>query len=209
MELIVMSTKKKVRNKENTIKNIYGAFFKLVLEEGFHKASTNKIAKEAGISIGTLYHHFPEGKKEIIRKYFEISVEITFDFEEFKKFNMSNMTNIFRGFVSNVLRNHRKNKAYNIAFRSAILSDIKLAKSHKERVIEISTSLTMKLQESSDFFKSIDQKRLIRSFILIYNIVNAMVYHHIVFMDLFQKDEDFIDYLSNLLTYTIKYSQEH
>ena len=40
-----MSTKKKVRNKENTIKKIYGAFFKLVLEEGFHKASTNKIAK--------------------------------------------------------------------------------------------------------------------------------------------------------------------
>lgn len=204
-----MSTKKKVRNKENTIKKIYGAFFKLVLEEGFHKASTNKIAKEAGISIGTLYHHFPDGKKGIIRKYFENSVDITFDFEEFKNFNMSNMTNIFRGFVSNVLRNHRKNKAYNIAFRSAILSDIKLAKSHKERVTEISTTLTMKLQESSDFFKSIDQKRLIRSFILIYNIVNAMVYHHIVFMDLFQKDEDFIDYLSNLLTYTIKYLQEH
>ena len=204
-----MSTKKKVRNKENTIKKIYGAFFKLVLEEGFHKASTNKIAKEAGISIGTLYHHFPNGKKGIIRKYFENSVDITFDFEEFKNFNMSNMTNIFRGFVSNVLRNHRKNKAYNIAFRSAILSDIKLAKSHEERVTEISTTLTMKLQESSDFFKSIDQKRLIRSFILIYNIVNAMVYHHIVFMDLFQKDEDFIDYLSNLLTYTIKYLHEH
>ncbi|NVM19558.1 MAG: TetR/AcrR family transcriptional regulator [Candidatus Lokiarchaeota archaeon] len=204
-----MSIKKKARNKETTIKKIYDTFFKLVLEEGFHKASTNKIAKEAKISIGTLYHHFPNGKKGIIRKYFEDSVETSFEFEEFKKFNMSNMTNIFRGFVSNVLRNHRKNKAYNIAFRSAILSDIKLANSHKERVIQISTTLTMKLQESSDFFKSIDQKRLIRSFILIYNIVNAMVHNHIVFMDLFQKDEDFIDYLSNLLTYTIKYLQEH
>ena len=204
-----MSIKKKVRNKEETIKKIYEAFFKLVLEEGFHKASTNKIAKEAGISIGTLYHHFPEGKKEIIRKYFDKSVEITFDIEEFKKFNMSDMTNIFRGFVLNVLRNHRENKAYNIAFRSAILSDINLSKSHKERVIEISTTLAVNLQESSDFFKSIDKKRLIRTFTLVYNIVNAMVYHHIVFMDLFQKDEDFIDYLSNLLTFTIKYLQEN
>lgn len=204
-----MSIKKKVRNKEETIKKIYEAFFKLVLEEGFHKASTNKIAKEAGISIGTLYHHFPEGKKEIIRKYFDKSVEITFDIEEFKKFNMSDITNIFRGFVLNVLRNHRENKAYNIAFRSAILSDINLSKSHKERVIEISTTLAVNLQESSDFFKSIDKKRLIRTFTLVYNIVNAMVYHHIVFMDLFQKDEDFIDYLSNLLTFTIKYLQEN
>ena len=209
MECIVMSIKKKVRNKEETIKKIYEAFFKLVLEEGFHKASTNKIAKEAEISIGTLYHHFPEGKKEIIRKYFDKSVEITFDIEEFKKFNMSDMTNIFRGFVLNVLRNHRENKAYNIAFRSAILSDINLSKSHKERVIEISTTLAVNLQESSDFFKSIDKKRLIRTFTLVYNIVNAMVYHHIVFMDLFQKDEDFIDYLSNLLTFTIKYLHEN
>lgn len=203
-----MATKKTVRNKDKTIKKIYDAFFKLVLEEGFHKTSTNKIAREAEISIGTLYHHFPEGKKELISKYFENSVETTFEFEEFKKFNISNMTDLFRGFVLNVLKNHRENKGYNIAFRSAILSDTHLAKSHKERVIEISTTLTLKLQESSDFFKSIDKKRLIRTFILVYNIVNAMVYHHIVFMDLFQTDEDFIDYLSNLLTFTIKYLQE-
>jgi len=203
-----MSSKKKVRNKEKTIERIYETFFKLVLEEGFHKASTNKIAKEAGISIGTLYHHFPKGKKGIIRKYFDNSVETAFDLEEFKKFNMSEITNIFRGFVSNVLRNHKENKAYNLAFRSAILSDANLAKSHKERVVGISTTLAENLQESSEFFKSIEKKRIIRSFILVYNIVNAMVYHHIVFMDLFQKDEDFIDYLSNVLTYTIKYLQK-
>ncbi|GAH28007.1 unnamed protein product [marine sediment metagenome] len=77
-----MSIKKKARNKEATIKKIYEIFFKLVLEEGFHKASTNKIAKEAKISIGTLYHHFPEGKKGIIRKYFENSVETSFNLEE-------------------------------------------------------------------------------------------------------------------------------
>ncbi|GAH03263.1 unnamed protein product [marine sediment metagenome] len=122
-----MSIKKKARNKEATIKKIYNTFFKLVLEEGFHKASTNKIAKEAKISIGTLYHHFPDGKKGIIRKYFENSVETSFELEEFKKFNMSNIPSVFRGFVSNVLKNHKENKAYNLAFRSAILSDENLA----------------------------------------------------------------------------------
>ena len=63
-----MSNSKKSRNKEDTIKNIYGCFFNLVLEIGYHKASTNKIAKAANISVGTLYHHFPEGKKDIMRK---------------------------------------------------------------------------------------------------------------------------------------------
>lgn len=204
-----MSIKKKTRNKEATIKKIYETFFKLVLEEGFHKASTNKIAKEAKISIGTLYHHFPEGKKGIIRKYFENSVETSFELEEFKKLNMSNITSVFREFVLNVLRNHKENKAYNIAFRSAILSDENLAQAHKERVIEISTGLVEKLQETSEFFKSREKKRLISSFIFIYNIINAIIYHHIVFMDLFQKDEDLIDYVSNLLAFTIKYLQKN
>ncbi len=204
-----MSIKKKARNKEATIKKIYETFFKLVLEEGFHKASTNKIAKEAKISIGTLYHHFPEGKKEIIREYFENSVETSFDFEEFKKFNMSNIASVFRQFTLNVLRNHKENKAYNVAFRSAILSDESLAQAHKERVVEISTEIVKELQETSEFFKSREKKRLIRSFVFIYNIINAIIYHHIVFMDLFQNDEDLIDYVSNLLAFTIKYLQKN
>jgi len=204
-----MSIKKKARNKEATIKKIYDIFFKLVLEEGFHKASTNKIAKEAKISIGTLYHHFPEGKKGIIRKYFENSVETSFNLEEFKKFNMSNIASVFRQFALNVLRNHKENKAYNIAFRSAILSDESLAQAHKERVVEISTGIVKELQETSEFFKSREKKRLIRSFVFIYNIINAIIYHHIVFMDLFQNDEDLIDYISNLLAFTIKYLQKN
>ncbi len=203
-----MSNKKKARNKEATIKKIYDVFFKLVLEEGFHKASTNKIAKEAKISIGTLYHHFPEGKKEIIRRYFENSVETSFDLEEFKKLNMSNISTVFRAFVSNILRNHKENKAYYIAFRSAILSDESLAQAHNERVVEISTGFVNELQETSEFFKSREKKRLIRSFIFIYNIINAIIYHHIVFMDLFQNDEDLVDYVSNLLGFTIKYLQK-
>ena len=202
-----MSITKKARNKEKTIKKIYETFFKLVLEKGYHKASTNKIAKEANISIGTLYHHFPEGKKGIIRKYFESSVETSFELDEFKKFNMSNIQTVFRGFVLNVLKNHRENKAYNIAFRAAILSDENLAQAHNERVTEISTGIVEELQKTSDFFKSREKKRLVRSFILIYNIVNAMIYHHLVFMDLFQKDEDLVDYISNLLAFTIKYLQ--
>ena len=204
-----MSIKKKARNKEATIKKIYEVFFKLVLEEGFHKASTNKIAKEAKISIGTLYHHFPEGKKEIIRKYFENSVETSFNLEEFKKFNMSNIASVFRQFVLNILRNHKENKAYNIAFRSAILSDESLAQAHKERVVEISTGIVKELQETSEFFKSREKQRLIRSFVFIYNIINAIIYHHIVFMDLFQNDEDLIDYVSNLLAFTINYLQKN
>lgn len=203
-----MLNTKKARSKEKTIQKIYDCFFKLVLEEGYHKASTNKIAKDAKISVGTLYHHFPEGKKDIIRRYFENSVETSFEFGEFEKFDLSNMGSIFKGFVSNVLRDHKENKAYYMAFRSAILSDESLAQAHKERVIDISTELANKLHEKSEFFKSIEKARLIRSFTFVYNIVNAVIYHHIVFMDLFEEDDDLLDYVSNLLAFTIGYLQK-
>ena len=203
-----MSNAKKPRSKEKTIEKIYDSFFKLVLEESYHKASTNKIAKKAKISIGTLYHHFPEGKKDIIRKYFEDSVETSFEVSEFEKFDMSNITSVFRGFVSNVLRNHKENKAYHIAFRSALLSDEILAQTHKQRVIKISNGLVDKLREKSELFKGIEKARLIRKFTFVYNIVNAIIYHHLVFMDLFEKDEDLVEYLSNLLAFTINYFQK-
>jgi AcrR family transcriptional regulator len=203
-----MSSKKKPRNKEKTVKKIYETFFKLVLEEGYHKTSTNKIAKEAGISIGTLYHHFPEGKKNIIRDYFEDSVEASFELEDFKKFDMTNIHLVFKGFVSNVLLNHKKNKAYHLAFRSALLSDEDLAAAHKERIYNISIEIVRALRETNDFFKSRTEERLIRSFVFIYNITNAIVYHHIAFMNLFEKDEGLIDYLSNLLAFTIGYLQK-
>lgn len=203
-----MSNAKKPRSKEKTIEKIYDSFFKLVLEESYHKASTNKIAKKAKISIGTLYHHFPEGKKDIIRKYFENSVETSFELEEFEKFDMSNMPSVFRGFVSNVLRNHSENKAYHMAFRSALLSDESLAQAHKQRVIKISSELVDRLKEISEIFRGIEKERLIRSFVFVYNIVNAIIYHHFVFMDLFENDEDLIDYISNLLAFTINYFQK-
>ncbi|NVM35048.1 MAG: TetR/AcrR family transcriptional regulator [Candidatus Lokiarchaeota archaeon] len=196
------------RNKAEKIEGIYKVFFDLILEKGYAKTSTNKIAEVAEVSIGTIYRYFPQGKKDIIRKYFENSVETTFDLGEFEKFNKSNMASFFKGFVLNVLRNHKENKAYYIAFRSAILSDESLAQAHKERVIETSTRIANKMQEKSEFFKSREKVRLIRSFVFIYNIVNAIIYQHIVFMGLFEKDEDLIDYISNLLAFTISYLQK-
>ena len=38
----------------------------LIESEGYVNVSARTIAKVAGISVGTLYHHFPRGKMEIV-----------------------------------------------------------------------------------------------------------------------------------------------
>src|SRR5262249_40285335 len=44
---------------EETIAVLVEATERVVSRDGFHAATTNAIAKVAGVSIGTLYHYFP------------------------------------------------------------------------------------------------------------------------------------------------------
>ncbi|MHA2181430.1 MAG: TetR/AcrR family transcriptional regulator, partial [Promethearchaeota archaeon] len=48
----------------------------LIESKGYVNVSARTIAKKVGISVGTLYHHFPRGKMEIVmvigEKYSEI-----------------------------------------------------------------------------------------------------------------------------------------
>jgi len=200
----IMQEKKFTRNKQEKIDKIFDIFFDLVLKNGYDKTSTNNVAEASGLSIGTVYRYFPEGKKDIIRKYFEKSVETTMEIEDFKNLETNNIPSAFRGFISNLLRNHYANKGYNLAFRSAILSDPNLLDVHNKRVYDISKGFVKILRKSNEFFKSREELRLIRGFVFIYNLSNAIIYHHIFLMKFFEKDEDLIDYLSNLMFFTIQ-----
>jgi len=200
----IMQEKKFTRNKQEKIDKIFDIFFDLVLKNGYDKTSTNNVAEASGLSIGTVYRYFPGGKKDIIRKYFEKSVETTMEIEDFKNLETNNIPSAFRGFISNLLRNNYANKGYNLAFRSAILSDLNLLDAHNKRVFDISKGFVKILRKSNEFFKSREEERLIRGFVFIYNLSNAIMYHHIFFMKFFEKDEDLIYYLSNLMSFTIR-----
>lgn len=54
---------------------IFNAALKLFIKEGFHGTSTSKIANEAGISNGTLFHHFKTKEDLISRLYLRIKGE--------------------------------------------------------------------------------------------------------------------------------------
>jgi AcrR family transcriptional regulator len=43
-----------------TVEAILEATARILVEDGYAQASTNRIAKRAGVSIGSLYHYFPD-----------------------------------------------------------------------------------------------------------------------------------------------------
>lgn len=203
--IIIMSSKKFSRNKQEKINRIYDIFFKLVLKQGYHKTSTNHVAKSAKISIGTIYKYFPKGKEDIIRKYFEESMETFLDSQNLSNMNEENIRDFLNHFVLDLFKNHEENKGYNLAFRSAIQSDKILHNAHKEKIFIFFKDKVQKLRKTNEIFKDFSEKRLIDVFIFMYNLVNAILYHHLSVMELFDTDDKFVEYLSNLVAFSLKY----
>jgi AcrR family transcriptional regulator len=59
---------------KETVETIFQATAHILEQEGFDKASTNKIAEKAGISIGSLYQYFPS-KEAILAKMIDMFIE--------------------------------------------------------------------------------------------------------------------------------------
>jgi len=200
-----MSKKKFSRNKQEKIALIYKTFFNLILKQGYHKTSTNHLAKSAKISIGTIYKYFPKGKEDIVRKYFEESMETMLDREDLNKVNDVNMREFLRHFVSDLFKNHKENKGYNLAFRSAIQSDKTLHEAHKQKVYDLFKIRAQNLREINESFNIIPEESLIDVFVFAFNLINAVIFHHLSVMKLFDTDNELIEYLLNLLIYSLKY----
>lgn len=203
--IFIMSNKKFSRNKQEKINRIYDTFFKLILKQGYHKTSTNHVAKSAKISIGTIYKYFPKGKEDIIRKYFEESMETFLGSHDLKNINDENIRDFLNHFVLDLFKNHEKNKGYNLAFRSAIQSDKILLNAHKEKVFIFFEDTAQKLRKTNKNFNQIPEDKLVETFIFIYNLINAILYHHLSIMELFDRDDKLIEYLSNLVVFSLKY----
>ena len=203
--IIIMSIKKFSRNKQEKINLIYKTFFNLILKQGYHKTSTNHIAKSAKISIGTIYKYFPKGKKDIIRKYFENSMETMLDIEDLININNDNIRDFLNYFILELFKYHKEHKGYNLGFRSAIQSDKILYNAHKERIFNFFKDIAQKLRNKNKNFEQIPEGVLIEVFIFIYNLINAILYHHLSIMEFFDLDDKLVGYLSNLVVFSLKY----
>lgn len=203
--IMIMSSKKFSRNKQEKINLIYDTFFNLILKQGYDKTSTNHVAKSAKVSIGTIYKYFPKGKEDIIRNYFEESMETFLDSQDLININDENIRDFLNHFVLELFKNHKENKGYNQAFISAIQSDKLLHNAHKEKIFIIFKDKAQQLRKTNENFKLIPEKKLIDVFIFLYNLVNAIIYHHLSVMELFDTDEKFVEFLSNLVAFSLKY----
>ena len=203
-----MVEKKRTRNVEEKIDLIYKTFFDLVLKKGYSKTTTNHIAETAQISIGTVYRYFPNGKSDIIIKYFERAKDIIFDVQDFSRIKENSLVEVFENFIRRNLKNHKENIGYHMAFHNTILSDPELLEKYNANIVKICTELARELRSSNQLLKSIPENRLIKVFVLIFNLIEANIFHHLFINKIFDDDDYFIRFLSNLVEYARGYIQK-
>lgn len=65
-----MKNRAKQKRSQDTTRAILEAASQILVREGYAKATTNRIAERAGVSIGTLYHYF-DNKDDIFHELLE------------------------------------------------------------------------------------------------------------------------------------------
>jgi len=206
--LITMQKEKKfIRNKEEKIKLIYKTFFDLLQKKGYSKLSTNHIAKEANIAIGTIYLHFPGGKAAIATGYFDNIKNQIIDDEFLKQIKNKSFPEFFEYLISKNLKVYRDNREAFLAYEQAILSNKELFKNYQDSVYKFGEETAKNIRKENNLFQEVTEERFIKSFLLIYNVIEAITRRHIMILPLFETDEDMITYLRNLILFTIKERQ--
>ena len=54
-------------------------------------------------------------------------------------------------------------------------------------------------------FKKIPEELLIEALVFMYNLINAVLYHHLSVMKLFDTDDKLVKYLLNLIIFSLKF----
>jgi AcrR family transcriptional regulator len=137
--------------KEIAKNKIIEAAIKIFSQKGFHKSTMDEIAREVGVSKGTLYTYF-KSKEEILKEIWKLNNPNILDLKKtFKGYDCSNaLEEIYRMMVNS--------SGLNLSFEITALS------SHSNNIKEINKeSYESKLKALKEFLQDQQEKGTIRN----------------------------------------------
>ena len=199
--IIHMSKEKKfTRDKQQKIDLIVNTAYDLIIEKGYNKLSTNHIADRAKIGIGTVYRNFPNGKADIMREIVIRNRSNIVNLELFNNIRVSYLPKSVYQTMLNFIKFHRENIKFHSAFEQAFLSNKELFHDFKSLVEEMLIKLAKKLKQNI-IFENISERDLKDKFFLLFNVIESIILRHILIVPLFETDEQFGRYLTDLVLF--------
>ena len=201
--------KKRVRDKEQKINKIIQASMKLFAKKGYPDVSTNHIAKDANVAIGTLYKYFPEGKSDILLNIFHKSVEQKIEetpLDNLKIKTIEDLRNsaLYRKLLIDSIREHRQSRFMIEAFETEYLSNKKFYSKIQDQVFIESQLIDLLIKNIfQDKFEEI--KKSTPDLMKVSRVKEVLIHRHVLFGDIFDSDEEFIDIILEIVITMFNY----
>lgn len=195
---------KNSKKKRDHKKEIIQALYKLIIEKGYDNISIRDIRDKANVAMGTIYHHFSEGKPAIMKDliiYFATEVLGT---DRALSSDMILNPDYLQSFIANLVKTTREHHSYYAALTQAILSEADFFKDINEITKNYYKSIVKKLRKNYESFKQISEEDLLKCFILISHTCSAYIFQHMFIDPLFESDGELIKFLTKLIGYFIK-----
>jgi AcrR family transcriptional regulator len=177
--------KRYTRDAEQKKELIFNAFTELANEVGYERLTTRNIAKRARVSIGTVYHHFKEGKAAIAAGLFERNLSL----------QMGYLKEDFRTQITRHLELHREYKELYRAFDQAIYAREDIFRGIKQKRDEVISEALEDSEVSFEVFSRINAT------------LEAIIHRHLFIEPMFEKDGELIEYLVAMLEASYSYNR--
>ena len=186
------------RDREEKINCILKSFKDLVNKNGYDKLSTRHIAEAAGISVGIIYHYFPEGKPSIAMSYLEKLTQKIFDPTMFMAARDDEKRRaLYSDFIKKHLDSHRENLEIHRALDQAILGNQEVRK-HNSEIIRINLKSVAEELIKRGSYKDLPSPEVIKKFIINFKLIEAVVHRHLLVEPFFDSDAELVDFLTEI-----------
>jgi AcrR family transcriptional regulator len=190
-------------NETNAKNKIIKTTISMIERNGYNNITTNHIAKQAKVSIGTLYYHFKNGKPDIIKEIINRGYNEFLNESNLNSLTADNLPLFLKSFLSKYLEQHREHESLIIALETAFISNRKIFQDFEYirselKLVPLISNLLKQLGYPNK--GNLDE---ISKFILY--LIDSIIHHQIIHGEYLLKNEELINNLTNLLLKFLNY----
>lgn len=194
-------------------KKIIAIAIPMFKEKGYGNTYINEIASKAGVSIGTLYYHFPQGKLSILREIAKVSIsDYTAKLKKYGysiEYDYDTITDALKNLIFALVKMHNEERDFILALQVEFLSKLDEYLKIKDQVAaqeQFKTQTELFLKPFRELLKKFPEEGLVLDGreTQVFRIVDILIHRHTFVDDTFGTEEDFVKMMTKIILALLK-----
>jgi len=181
-------------------------------EKGFGNTYVNEIASKAGVSIGTLYYHFPQGKFSILKEMGEVSIsDYTAKLRKYGyslEYDYDTIADALKNLILALVKMHSEERDFILALQTEFLSKLDDYLKIKD---QFATQEQLKAQKLflkpfRELLKNFPEEGLVLNGkeIQVFNVVDILIHRYTFINSTFGTEQEFVKMMTRIVLALLK-----